>query len=195
LNCIELSEALEVAKKNLKSFKNCVFHKASFHSISLMNNSQDFGYCLGILHYITDTFSGLINYAKKLKPGASFLFYLYYAFDSKPVWFKLLCFCAELMRKIISRLPVIIKNIIRDMIALFIYWTLAKIGKILSNLSSPVQNFYLIGYKDLNFYTMRTDSLDRFRIPLEKRFSKVEIRKMMTELGFEDIVFSETVLY
>src|SRR5690349_16900786 len=43
LNCIEPSAAIEVAKENLKSFKNCVFHKASSHSIPLMNNSQDFG--------------------------------------------------------------------------------------------------------------------------------------------------------
>jgi hypothetical protein len=37
---------------------------------------------------------------------------------------------------------------------------------------------------------MCTDSRDRFGTPLEKRFSKIEIEKMMENAGFYDIRFS-----
>ena len=56
----------------------------------LTANSQDFGYCLGVLHHIPDTLSGLKDCSKLLKPGAPFLLYLYYKFDNKPRWFRLI---------------------------------------------------------------------------------------------------------
>ena len=46
-------------------------------------------------------------------------------------------------------------------------------------------------YEDKSFYTMRTDALDRFGTKTEKRFSKVEIEKMMNNAGLEDIVFND----
>ena len=37
---------------------------------------------------------------------------------------------------------------------------------------------------------MRTDALDRFGTKLEKRYTKKEISQMMTEAGFEHLIFS-----
>jgi hypothetical protein len=38
---------------------------------------------------------------------------------------------------------------------------------------------------------MRTDARDRFGTPLEQRFSKQEIRNMMTSAGLDNIIFSD----
>ena len=38
---------------------------------------------------------------------------------------------------------------------------------------------------------MRTDSLDRFGTKLEKRYSKLEIEKMLKANGFKNIIFSK----
>ena len=43
---------------------------------SLKDNSQDFGYCLGVLHHIPDTYLGLEKCVLKLKKGAPF-YYIY----------------------------------------------------------------------------------------------------------------------
>ena len=69
LNCIEPSElALKVAKSNLKDFKNCNFYNHDVMNNKLKNNSQDFGYSLGVLHHITNPEEeGLVNCVKKLK--------------------------------------------------------------------------------------------------------------------------------
>ena len=40
---------------------------------------------------------------------------------------------------------------------------------------------------------MRTDSRDRFGTPLEKRYSKREISKMMKQAGLENIKFKNTL--
>ena len=50
-------------------------------------------------------------------------------------------------------------------------------------------------YRNLPLYTMRTDSLDRFGTPLEKRFTKKEIEDMMKETGFVNVTFMEEEPY
>ena len=56
LNCIDPSEkALNDAKRNLSNFSNIRYFNASVSDNILKENSQDFGYCLGVLHHIPDT--------------------------------------------------------------------------------------------------------------------------------------------
>ena len=91
LNCIEPSiKAIKESKNNLKDYNNCKFLNYSVLNHPLKNNSQDFGYCLGVLHHISDTKLGLKNCVDKLKSGAPFLLYLYYKFDNKPIWYRLI---------------------------------------------------------------------------------------------------------
>ena len=58
------------------------------------------------------------------------------------------------------------------------------------NIGLNVDNWILSSYRKTSFYTMRTDSRDRFGTPLEKRFTRSEIKKMMQDAGLDDIQFS-----
>lgn len=91
LHCIDPSVALDVARRNLATLTNCVFHRASVDAIPLQDGSMDFGYSLGVLHHVPDTLAGLKACVQKLKAGAPFLLYIYYAFDNRPWWFQPLC--------------------------------------------------------------------------------------------------------
>ena len=157
----------------------------------LENNSQDFGYCLGVLHHITDTKEGIKNCVNKLKKGAPFLLYLYYKFDNKPLWFKVIWKISDIFRKIISRLPFRLKIIITSVIALLVYWPLARTAFLIEKVGYSVSNFPISSYREASFYTMKTDSLDRFGTTLEKRFTKLEILEMMEESGLKNIKFRE----
>jgi len=80
LHCIDPSDkALAVAKERLDCERNVAFHLASVDSIPLPDSSQDFGYSLGVLHHVPYPEEGLKACVAKLKPGAPFLLYLYYA--------------------------------------------------------------------------------------------------------------------
>jgi len=193
LNCIDPSLSIKVAKKNLKNFNNINFINESIDNVKLKKNSQDFGYSLGVLHHIPNTKKALIDCVNLLKPGAPLLIYIYYAFDNKPFWFKLLWKFSDILRKFIILLPSSLKNLITDFIAVIIYFPLAKISLILEKFNKKIiKNFPLSYYRHSSFYTMRTDARDRFGTPLEKRFTKKQIKKMMTEAGLIDIKFSET---
>ena len=192
LHCIDPSNALEIAKRNLSNLDNCVFHKDSVDSLSLSDNSMDFGYSLGVLHHIPDTQDGINKCVAKLKPNAPFLVYLYYNFDNRPFWFKLLWSISDILRKVISRLPFKMKSLVCNLIALFIYYPLSRFSYLLSQLSINTHSLPLSEYKDKSFYTMQTDALDRFGTQLEKRYSKKDIEEMLIKAGLEKIVFRDS---
>lgn len=196
LHCIDASEkALDVARKNLRDLGNCSFHHASVDDIPLGNGSLDFGYSLGVLHHVPDTQAGLNACAKKLKPGAPFLVYLYYAFDNRPLWFRALWKGSDLARRRISTMPFRWRVAVSSAIATTVYWPLARLARLLERRGHNVENFPLAFYRDRSFYVMRTDALDRFGTRLEQRFTKPQIREMMEQAGFERITFSDSPPY
>lgn len=196
LNCIDPSDkALDVAKRQLASNANARFHCASVDQIPLADNSQDFGYSLGVLHHIPDTAAAMADCVKKLKPGAPFLVYLYYAFDNRPFWFRALWRVTDLPRRGISRLPFGLRKQVTNVIATLVYWPIARTAGLLEKLGMNVESIPLAPYRSTSFYSMRTDALDRFGTQLEQRFTRAEIQAMMEKSGLKDIVFSENVPY
>jgi len=196
LYCIDPShEALNVAKNKLVNYENTEFLNNGVDNINLAKNSMDFGYSLGVLHHIPDTLKGIKNCVDIIKPGGFFLVYLYYSLDNKPMWYKGIWKLSNFFRSIISILPNTLKLIITKMIALLIYFPFSKFSLMLEKIGVNVENIPLSSYRDKSFYTMQTDSFDRFATRLERRFSKKEINEMMIEAGLSDIEFNEGVPY
>ena len=191
LHCIDPSAAIEVARKNLGSHANCLLHQAGVDNIPVADKSMDFGYSLGVLHHIPDTYAALAACVAKLKPGAPFLLYLYYAFDNRPAWFRAIWRVSDRVRKVVSNLPHSLRYKVSQAIAGLVYWPLARAAKLTEALGINIANFPLAAYRNCSFYVMRTDALDRFGTRLEQRFTKMEIKNMMESAGLENIIFSE----
>ena len=121
------------------------------------------------------------------------MIYIYYAFDNRPIWFNFLWIISNYIRLVICKLPKFLKLLICDIIAILIYYPFAKISLISEKIGLNSKNFPLHFYRNLSFYVMRTDSRDRFGSPMEKRYSKNEIRQMMTSAGLEKIKFKNSV--
>jgi len=192
LICIDPSSALDIAKKNLSNFDNCVFDSATVDEMPMQDNSMDFGYSLGVLHHVPDTALGIKQCVKKLKIGAPLLLYLYYRFDNRPWWFRLIWFVTDLLRRIVSKMPYKLRYFSSQIISIIVYFPLARFALFLEKLNFNVSNFPLSSYKNLSFYTMRTDALDRFGTRLEQRFTRKEIKNMMQNAGLENIEFSNS---
>jgi len=192
LHCIDPSSALEVAKLALSSAANVTFHQASVDERPLPPNSQDFGYSLGVLHHVPDTASALLECVAMLKPGAPFQLYLYYAFDNRSILFRLIWRCSDLIRRTVCRLPPAIKHLVTDILAVLLYYPLARFSMLAERWGLEVSSIPLSYYRNHSFYTMRTDARDRFGTPLEQRFTKPQVREMMESAGLRDILFSDT---
>lgn len=190
LNCIEPSQAIDIARRNLHKFDNINFFQETTDTCSLKANSQDFGYSLGVLHHIPDTQNALRDCAILLKSGAPFLLYLYYNFENKPVWFKLLWKLSNFFRLIISKLPSFLKKLSCNLIAFLVYYPFSRIALVLEMIGVNVENIPLSDYRHKPFYQCKNDALDRFGTRLEQRFSRNEITIMLDNAGFHEIKFS-----
>jgi ubiquinone/menaquinone biosynthesis C-methylase UbiE len=195
LYCIDPSSAINVAKKNLESFENCVFLNESVFSLSIKSRSMDFGYSLGVLHHIPDTKTALENCVDRLKSGAPFLLYLYYSFDNRPLWYRFIWKVSEMFRYVVSRFPYSVRFAISQIFAAVVYYPISKFSLLLEKAGLSVHHMPLSGYRKSSFYTMRTDALDRFGTRLEKRYTKVQIKKLMEDAGLTEIIFSKYAPY
>ncbi len=196
LHCVDASQrALNVARRNLQKMKNCVFHCASVDNTPLPDNSMDFGYSLGVLHHVPDTAAALAACVRKLKPGAPFLVYLYYNFDNRPSWYRRIWQATDTLRRMVSRLPFPLRYSVSQIIAALVYYPLARMSLMLDKAGLDVRHLPLSSYRQLSFYSMRTDALDRFGTRLEKRFSRTDIRRMMVDANLDRVVFSESAPY
>lgn len=195
LNCIDPSSAIDVAKKTLNDFENITFISGSVSDNQLQKNSQDFGYSLGVLHHVPDTQRAIQSCVDLLKADAPLLLYLYYSFDNKPFFYKLIWKASDIIRNLISKLPLKVRNIMTDIIFVIIYIPLVFVSKFVERIGFNPENIPLSYYRNHSFYTMRTDSRDRFGTPLEKRFSRDKIYEMMSKSGLKEIKFADKVPY
>jgi hypothetical protein len=130
------------------------------------------------LHHVPDTAAGIRSCVSRLKKGAPLL-HLYYAFDNRPLWFRLLWEGSDILRMAVSRCPQGLRYLISQAIATFIYFLLARAARLVSH------------YRSLSFYTMHTDALDRFSTNVEQRFTARQILEMMADVGLERILMRD----
>ena len=193
LHVIDASaEALSVAKRNLSSYTNCEFHHCSLDQAPFADESMDFGYSIGVLHHVPDTAAAMAACVRKLKPGAPFLVYVYYAFDHRPWWFRGLWRISDGFRRLISNTPYRLRSQVCNMIAAAVYWPLARLALLAGNAGLDTRNWPLSFYSGRSFYAMRTDALDRFGTRLEQRFPRTQLEHMMYAAGLERLQFSPT---
>ena len=185
-------DALAVAQRNMGPFSNCSFHNASLDEMPFPNGSLDFAYSLGVLHHVPDTARAILSVSEKIRPGGIFLAYIYYKFDNRPIWFRLLWRFSDLMRAVICRMPYSLRYAFSQALAVLVYWPLSRSALLLEKWFKPLPNFPLFWYRNKSFYSLRTDALDRFGTRLEHRFTREQIEDMLKAAGFQAIRFSDT---
>ena len=152
---------------------------------SIPDASLDLAMSLGVLHHIPDTSLAIKAVSRAIKPGGYFLCYLYYNLENKPVHYRMLFKAVDLARRTISKLPQGLKRLTATIIAIVVYWPLARISKLLTKIGKNTSNFPLHHYADMPFVMLANDALDRFGTTLEQRFSKDEITEMLRTADFD----------
>jgi ubiquinone/menaquinone biosynthesis C-methylase UbiE len=193
IEAIDPSDAVYPALELLQDVSNVRVTRCSIDAMPFADASFDFIMSIGVLHHVPDTEAALKVLKKKLKPNGSFLVYLYYDISHRGFLFRLLFSCVNVSRRIISSFPSTIKQIICEGIALLVYLPLARLSRLISLLGLPgiARRIPLSYYAEKGFFIMRNDALDRFGTPLEKRFTRSEIIRMLNNAGFSRIRFSE----
>jgi SAM-dependent methyltransferase len=196
LVCFDPSaDALGVAQEKLAQHGNVRVSLAAIDEMPIADESQDFGYALGVLHHCPDTEAAMRACVRKLKPGGRFLVYLYYRFDNRPAWFRMVWALTDPVRRFTCRLPFPIKRAFAEVVAATVYLPLTSAARLLERFGVDVSHIPLAPYRHRSYYSMRTDALDRFGTRLEQRFTRREIEAMMYRCGLSAIRFSDAAPY
>jgi SAM-dependent methyltransferase len=185
------ADALAVARANLAGLGNVSFHQASVSALPFADGSLDFAYALGVLHHVPDTAQAIRDAAAKLKPGAPFLLYLYYALDNRSAGYRMLWKISNTGRLILSRAPYPLQITATTIIAYTVYWPVARLAALLEKLGLLPRSWPLTYYRHRALYVMRTDAFDRFCTRLEQRFTRAQMVDMLRAAGFDTIRFSD----
>jgi ubiquinone/menaquinone biosynthesis C-methylase UbiE len=197
VEAVDPSEAIFSAAALLKEQKNVRITQASTDNLPFADNSFDFVFSIGVLHHIPDTRQAMLDCVKKVRPGGLFLVYLYYSLDNRSSLFKLLFWFSNLIRKVVSSMPTRLKKFVCDVLAVLVYMPFVLLARLFNKmgLKKLANRVPLSIYANQTFNIIRNDSLDRFGTPLEQRFSREQIRQMMSSCGLTDIIFSENMPY
>lgn len=95
----DISRAVEAAAGNLGTFPSVGLVQADLTALPFPPQSFDIVFSIGVLHHTPDTFRGLKEIAKLVKPGGTLAVWLY----SKRLRWTL--FGSELLRPLTSRMP------------------------------------------------------------------------------------------
>ena len=129
IEAVDPSEAIFTADKVLEGIDNVRLSMASTDNLPFDDETFDFGMSIGVLHHIPNTQKAMNDCVKKIKKGGYFYVYLYYNLDNKGFIFRFLLTLVTVIRFITSRLPMFIKKIVCDIIAITIYMPLVLVGR------------------------------------------------------------------
>lgn len=191
LICLDASaDALDVARRVLAGQPNVSFRHEDLSNMEIEEASCDFGYSLGVLHHVPDTEHALRSCVRRLKPDAPFLIYLYYDLEDAGHVRRALLALVTGIRTVVARLPRILRHLVADLLALVVYWPLARLARVVERIGRDPARLPLFLYRHRSVRVMRNDALDRFGTRLEKRFSQAEVVELLEEAGLVDVVFS-----
>lgn len=193
LVAVDYSDAIFVARNNLREHRNIIFIKADLETISFKADVLDFSYCLGVLHHIP---SGIETAAKNIAScSKEHLCYLYYDFENRGVAFKTLFKLANLIRVITAQVNSEgLRVFLSHVLTIFAYYPFVLIADLMKRLglnNSMVPLFYYAGY---SYERIRQDAYDRFFTPVELRFSRQRINEIFRRL-YSNVTISENLPY
>jgi SAM-dependent methyltransferase len=193
IEAVDPSEAIFTAARRHTGLTNVRFTRASIANLPFEDEAFDFVICLGVLHHMPDTEAALHDLVKKLKPGGHLLLYLYYALDNRGCLYRGLFRASALGRRIVSRLPHAPRNACCDALAFLVYLPLVWMASTVARVSPAwARRMPLHYYRDKSLQVIRNDARDRFGTPLEQRFSREVISRMLQRAGMGSIRFSES---
>ena len=189
---VDFSEAIFVARHNLKEQDNALFFMGDLTQLPFRDDFADFIFCLGVLHNLpTDA----LDASRKLKQYAqTLLVYLYYALDNRPVHFRMLLATVTVIRKALSRIRVpALRLAFTWWAAIVLYVPLILLGRVVKPLGMARYIPLYETYNDKTMEHIRQNVYDRFFTGIEQRFSKEQI--MGLEDTFSEVVVSDQLPY
>jgi SAM-dependent methyltransferase len=193
LVCVDLSDAIFVARRNLADHTDVVFIKADLETLRFQGFRFDFAFSLGVLHHIP---GGIATALAQIAGYAdSFLGYLYYALDNRGAVFAVLFRGADLLRRALARIRAeALRRAVSWLIALILYKPFVLAADLAGALGFDKERMPLNAYCGNSLSRIQQDAYDRFFTTVEHRYSRAEIAEHCTR-HWREVTFSNRQPY
>lgn len=189
---LDFSEAIFVARNNLRNSYNAIFFMGDIKRLPFRNDFADFLFSLGVLHHLPTNALDEVRNLKNFAP--SILIYLYYALDNRPLYFRILLTMVSMMRNLVSKnRNSLFRSIFTWVTAVGVYLPLIQLGRILKPVGLSQYIPLYEAYNRRGFKGICQDVYDRFFTRIEQRFSKTQISTLVDT--FADITISDQLPY
>lgn len=196
LYAVDFSRAIGRAAATLSGTAHAHCVQADLCRLPFRDGTFDFTYCLGVLHHLEDPDAGMASLNRVTRADGELLIYLYYALDNRPRAHRWLLAAVTAARRLTSRLPKPVMHRLAWLIAILVYWPLARLAGVLDRLGlgGAAHQVPLSHYRSYSLQFMAGDAFDRFATPIEKRYSRAEITEWLARYG-RDATFSSHTPY
>ena len=189
---VDFSEAIYVARENLRDSDRCLFFKGDVTRLPFADSFADFAFSLGVLHHLPIPCLEAVKRLKKFSP--QLLIFLYYALDNRPFYFRILLTLVTGVRQVLARIRwPLFRTVFLYLGTFLIYLPLVGLGVLLRPIGFsryvPLYEFY----KDKSVKRIQQDVYDRFFTRIEQRVSRAQIMTLKSD--FSGVRISEHIPY
>jgi SAM-dependent methyltransferase len=193
LVCVDLSDAIFVARRNLADHADVIFIKADLETLRFDAFRFDFAFSLGVLHHIPGGIA--VALARIAGYADSFLGYLYYALDNRGAVFTVLFRGADLLRRALARIRAEgVRRAVSWLIAVVLYKPFVLLADLAGALGFDKERMPLNAYCGNSLRRIQQDAYDRFFTTVEHRYTRSDITSHCTR-HWHEVTFSDCQPY
>ena len=173
---VDFSDAIFVARDNLRDVDNAIFFRGDVTQLPFVDDCVDFLFSLGVLHHLDRPCLPIARDLMRLGPKG--LFYLYYALDNRPAYYRRLLVGVTASRRALGRVQSKkARRRISRALAWGLYRPMVGVGEVAAKagVKSPVPLFE--SYRGKSIDRIEQDAYDRFFTSIEQRVSREQIQR------------------
>jgi SAM-dependent methyltransferase len=183
---VDVGDAIHVARRNLPPEVLTV--QADADELPFADESFDLVMAIGVLHHLPDPQRTVRRLARLIRPGGHIHVYVYWV--PSLGWHRSLLRLVSFTRRGTVRMPKPLLRMLCYPLAAVLFTAFVlplRFSKRTGRFEGLASALPLKTYADYPFKVCVNDQFDRFSAPLEQRFHRDEVERMLVDAGFVDV--------
>jgi 2-polyprenyl-3-methyl-5-hydroxy-6-metoxy-1,4-benzoquinol methylase len=182
---VDLGQSIDVTRRNVPPEVLTV--QADAERLPFAHGTFDFVMSIGVLHHLPEPERALRSLVPYARPGGRVHVYLYW--QPELAWHRWILRGVTAARRVTVRMPHALLHQLCYPLAAALWVSVVLPYRALrhrSTLTRIAEGLPLKTYADYPFQVLVNDQFDRFSAPLEQRFTKAEVKRLLDRAGLQD---------